>query len=311
MTIANKFSLLKAIDVDELTVSLVLINEYKKGRIAHYLLKYIQIDDKIGQRIKNIVNSKIIDSNTFEEYAYDCPEPEGGLVRTLDYTSTDFFKIFELLKPLNPEQDKIGNIDELLKAKAYLIVLRDVNGIKLVGYKHLPENWKLKKEKGLISFLFKNNRFEDIEESNVFSISSTIDFLYYDEELFILSKKLFEAGMNFRNGMIEKAEAFFEEPTVLNIFSNIEVLKNKTGNNIRYLKKIATIKNLSYYTNATFIEKLKSLNNEKGWQFLFDTDGKLVFTEEKTDDILTVLQNKRLHSELTEEDFDVDNVKKI
>jgi hypothetical protein len=48
----------------------------------------------------------------------------------------------------------------------------------------------------------------------------------------------------------------------------------------------------------------------KGWNIIFE-NGKIIFTDETVDDILTLLQNKRLHSELTDQDFDVESAKPL
>lgn len=310
MTIRERFNKLKAIDLSDTSVSLAIVKEYKKQRVSHYNIKYVPIDDNLEIRLKNILTNKINQSNSIEEYSFDCPEPEADQVRTISVEKTDFQKIIEILQDLNPEEDKIENIDELVLAKSYVIILRLNTEIKIIGFKKLPENWKLKKTKGLIPLLYKENRFEDLEEENVFSISSTIDFLYFQDLLFILSKKAFETGLNFREGMLSKANDFYEEVTESDLFVDLDILKNKVGNNQRYLRKIATIKNLGYYKDQTFLSKFKEVNSIKNWGIEFEKD-QIKITQDTLDSILTILQNKRLHSDLTEEDFDVESVKAL
>ena len=311
MTIEIKFRNLKRINLQDSYVSLAIVDEYKRQRVSQYRIKYIQIDGVLERKLKNIIIQRIEQANSFEEYEFEGPEPEDDLVNTIESNSTDFFRIMEILESINPEEDTIESIDELVKAKAYLIVLRDNNGIQVVGFKTIPENWKMKKEKGLIPLLFRENQFVDLETENVFSISNTIDFIAYAETLFILSKKNFEYGLNFREGMINKANELYEEVQGINLFVNLDILTNRVGNNQRYLKKIATIKNLGYYRNQGFLQRFREINQNKGWGIEFQDDGQIIITEEKLDDILSVLQNKRLYSELTEEDFDVSSAKKI
>jgi hypothetical protein len=310
MTIRQKFNNLKDLDLSNSTVSLAIIKEYKRQRISNYNIKYVPIDERLENRLRNILLRKIEQSNSIEEYSFDCPEPEADQIRAINSDETDFGKITEILTDLNPEENIIENVEELVLAKSYIIILRIDTEIKVVGFKKLPENWKMKKNKGLIPLLFKENRFEDLEEENVFSISGTIDFLYFNELLFILSKKAFETGMNFREGMISKANEFYEEVQEINLFVNIDILSEKVGNNQRYLRKIATIKNLGYYRDQLFLSKFKEVNRLKNWGIDFQNE-QIVITEEKLDAILTILQNKRLHSDLTEEDFDVESVKAL
>src|SRR5690554_5279063 len=289
---------LKALDLRSANVTLAVVKEYKRNRVSQYTVKYVPIDQKLENRLRNIVVKQIVNSNSVEEYSYDCPEPEADLVRTISYEETDFYRIFEQLEGLNPEEDIIEDVEELVKSKAYLIILRNANGIQVVGYKTLPENWKMKRSRGLIPLLYTENRFEDLEQDNIFSISSTIDLLYYNELLFILSKKNFETGLNFREGMLNNAQEMYEEVTNLNIFVNMDILTTRVGNNQRYLRKIATIRNLGHYRNPVYLQKIRHLSIKKGWNIQFEND-QIVITDDTLDAILTLLQNKRLHSQLT------------
>lgn len=297
---------LKNLNLRRAEVSLAVVKEYKVNRVSQYSIKYVPIDERLESRLRNIVTSKIQNSNTVDEYSFDCPEPEADQVRSIDSDQTDFYRIFEKLGELNPEEDVIDNVEELVNGtKAYLIILRNREGIQVVGFKTIPENWKMKKNKGLIPLLYRENRFEDLEDENVFSIANSVDLFYYDETLFILSKKEFEHGLNFRDGMIAKADEMFQEVTQLNLFVNMEILTTRVGNNQRYLRKIATIRNLGHYRNPQFLQRLQQVSVAKNWSIQFD-NGQIVFTDETLDTILSLLQNKRLHSELTLEDFDVD-----
>lgn len=310
MEVKQVLTALKAIDFEGIYVSLAIVKEYKKQRTSRYNVKYVQINSSLENKLKNILLAKINSSNTVEEYSFDCPEPEADHVKAISYDETDFYQILQKLLPLNPEEDIVADVDELVKAKSYMIIFRNEDEIKAVGFKTLPESWKMKKAKGFIPLMYKDNRFEDLDSNPVFSIARSIDFIYFGNVLFVLSKKSFEAALNFRKGMMAKAEEFYNEAEKEELFVNMEILKEKVGNNQRYLRKIATIKNLGYYKDRIFLNKFKSLSKEKDWGIEF-INGQVVISEEKLDAILTLLQNKRLHSELTEEDFDVESVKKL
>ncbi|PJA05513.1 MAG: hypothetical protein COX71_06310 [Flavobacteriales bacterium CG_4_10_14_0_2_um_filter_35_18] len=310
MPLRTKFRNLKRLNLQNTEVSLAIVKEYKRNRVSQYEVNYVQINPRLETRLRNIIIRKIEAANTFETYTYDCPEPEEDEVRAINSDETDFFRILEQLLALNPEEDIIENIDELVKAKAYLIILRNDEGIQTVGFKTLPENWKMKRDRGLIPLLYKENRFEDLEDENIFSISSFVDIIYFDEALFILSKKNFESGLNFRDGMIAKADELYQEVQEANLFVNMDILTNRVGNNQRYLRKIATIKNLGYYQDVNYLQRLRAISEQRNWGIQFQ-EGQIVITEEHLDAILTLLQNKRLHSELTDETFDVDSAKRL
>jgi len=297
---------LKKLEMSKLDVSLAIVKEYKKNRSSIYNILYVPIDKPLERRLRNIVINKLNGANQVEEYSLDCPEPEEDLVWSIDNDSTDFSLILDKLKDLNPEVDKIASVEELVtNAKAYLIILRDANEIQIVAFKLIPENWKMKKSRDFIALLFKENRFEDLEDKNIFSISNSIDFFYYDKLVFILSKKSFEKGLNYREGMLAKALDMYNEVEELDIFIGFEILKEKVGNNSRYLRKIAVIKSLGHYKDVNFIKALREISNEEEWEITFKNN-KIVVTEGNLESILSILQNKRLHSRLTKEYFDVD-----
>lgn len=306
----TKLRTLKELNLSRASVSLAIVKEYKVDRVSHYDIKYVPIQSRLETRLKGIVTNHITRSNTVEDYSFDCPEPEEDQVRSIDYEETDFYRIFEQLSQLNPEEDIIQDVEELVKAKAYIVILRNVEGIQVIGFKTLPENWKMKYQRGLIPLLYSENSFKDLEADNVFSISSFVDLFYFNETVFILSKKEFERGLNFREGMLNNANELYEEVRQLNIFGNMEILTTKVGNNQRYLRKIATIRNLGHFRNPLFLQRLQQLSIAKGWNINFE-NGQIVFSDETLDDILTLLQNKRLHSELTDEDFDVESAKPL
>lgn len=311
-TVSNRTKLrtLKELNLTRSSVSLAIVKEYKVDRVSQYDIKYVPIQERLERRLKGIVTNHITRSNSVEDYSYDCPEPEEDQVRSINYEETDFYRIYEQLTQLNPEEDIIEDVEELVKAKAYIIIIRNTAGIQVVGFKTLPENWKMKYSRGLIPLLYSDNSFKDLEEDNVFSISSFVDLFYFNETVFILSKKEFERGLNFRDGMINNANELYQEVGRLNVFENLDILTNKVGNNQRYLRKIATIRNLGHFRNPIFLQRLQQLSISKCWNITFE-NGQIVITDETLDDILTLLQNKRLHSELTDEDFDVESAKPL
>jgi hypothetical protein len=289
---------------------LAIIKEYKRGRKSHYSIKFIETDKKLERRLGSILKDSITNSNSFEEYKIDGNENEAGEIKGLDFKETDYYGIHETLMTIQPQNSLISGIDELVQAKAYLIIARDKDKIIASAYRVIPENWKLKRGKGLIPLLFKNNKFEDIEDAPVFSISRSIDFIYYQEALFILSKKNFEQGLNFREGMKAKAIVFYDSIEDLGLIKNIDALKEFVGDNQKYLRKLAVIENLSLYKDPDFIKNIDKFSKKNNWGIVLE-NGQFVLNENNIDVLLSLLQNKRLKSEITEEYFDVDSAKKV
>ena len=73
---------------------------------------------------------------------------------------------------------------------------------------------------------------------------------------------------------------------------------------MKYLRKISMIKNNGYYKNKDFMARLTQANKTEKWGLTI-VNNKIVLTEENFNDVLTVLNNDRLKSPITEETFDV------
>jgi hypothetical protein len=304
----NKFDALKKKRFETKDLTLVIIHERKQNRKSIYTLNYVRIDEVLPEKFKAIVVNNLEPFTVCEPYSFDSPDPEPDRLLGIDHFETDFYEIFGTLKDMNPEQDVITDAAQLLGAKAYLFVLRGSTGIEVVCFKTLPEKWSLSKRVNIINIMFHNQEFVDMKNDDVFRISNQLDFVYYDETIFILDKRNFEFGLNYREGMLQKAETVYEEFATFQIFESIDILKAKVTNNQRYLRKMAMIKNLGHHKNPQFIDKMIALNQSKGWGINFN-DRQIVITEETVDKILVILQNKRLHSELTDEDFDVESAR--
>jgi len=84
----------------------------------------------------------------------------------------------------------------------------------------------------------------------------------------------------------------------------VNKLREKIGENMKYLRKISMIKNNGYYKNKDFMARLTQANKTEKWGLTI-VNNKIVLTEENFNDVLTVLNNDRLKSPITEETFDV------
>jgi Domain of unknown function (DUF4868) len=306
---ANLLNELKGLDLSKTRVHLIIVREYKQGRTSRYILKYVETDKNLNKRLRAILIAAIAKAQEVEVYAFDAPEPEGGLIRSIDYAETDFHKIYDQYDHLNPEEDKIEDVKELAKAKGYLIVLTGKDK-EIIGYRRIPESWKPVADRNLFNVLFHDKTFVDLEDENVFSIANSIEMFYFRETVFILSMQGFERAMNFREGMMERAEVLYEEFSEQELFVDLNFLKEKVGNNQRYLRQLAIIENKGYYKDQAFLDRLLELSVQKHWNIQF-VDGHIQITDQNFSDVLILLQNRRLHSEITDEDFDVGNAKPV
>ncbi|MNW01678.1 hypothetical protein D3C71_1973480 [compost metagenome] len=68
---------------------------------------------------------------------------------------------------------------------------------------------------------------------------------------------------------------------------------------------MAVIKARGYYNNPDYMTRLREINGLREWGIQFDEQGRIVATAEKMRDILHVLLDHRLRSELSDNQYDV------
>ena len=68
---------------------------------------------------------------------------------------------------------------------------------------------------------------------------------------------------------------------------------------------MAVIKARGYYQNPDYMARLRQINGLRNWGIQFDDEGRIVATLETMSDILHVLLDHRLRSELSDNQYDV------
>src|SRR6266496_1262567 len=94
------------------------------------------------------------------------------------------------------------------------------------------------------------------------------------------------------------------------IITDVELMRTKIGTRLSYLRKISMIKKNGYYKQKTFLNGVKKVSKEMGWDVRYDGD-RIVVTEQNLDLILTLLNNDRLASLINQEIFDVEVKKPV
>ncbi len=295
-------SLKEEIDLNKCDISLAIVESTDQ-----YNVLYVPINEPIENKLRNFISDHIENTNTVEEYTVDCDAPEKGIALSINSDETDFSTIYEILRPLNPERDIVPNIDKLVQANAYIVIIRMNSVIKAIGFKRLPENWKMRKKRGLLPLLYKGNRFESLDTDTVFSIASTIDFIFYKKKLFIFSKSDFEIGLKYYERIIQKSNLFFKDIKEKDIFIDSKFLIEKR-NNLHYERKFAKVHKCQYYKDDEFLTKMETLSKEEEWLIDFQ-DGKIIVTKDNIDDVLSILQDKRLRSDLTQNYYDANGTR--
>ncbi|MDE3066758.1 MAG: DUF4868 domain-containing protein [Verrucomicrobiota bacterium] len=200
---------------------------------------------------------------------------------------------------------EVKSIEELYDANAYIIDLMLKGGERVFGFRKIPEKWDSTVRNRLFSAIWQNLELKEADEQEIFRLSRTIDSFHYQGWNFILDKKNFETGLNFRLGMTRHAEELVKQLQASNAIANPHTLLKGHENNLRRLRSLAQIMKNPRFKDPKWITRVKELNTKHGWKLQFQGDAILV-NDENLHLIIMLLRDRRALTLIFGEMIDAD-----
>lgn len=275
---------------------------------AKYSVLKVDTDARLEQKLKHAITAKISDKGyQLDAYDFLTTDQDNGLL-TIESAATDVTLIqAEIDKgTANP---KVEKYEDLLDSWAMVIKLEHQDKA-LYAYRKIHKFTNPAKLAHVSFLQFKDQELKDLDQQEIFTIDTQVDFFSYEGTTFIANKKEFESTLNFRAGMEKNRDVVLQEFVDLNIFSDASLLKEHIGANLNYLRKVSSIQKSGYYKDAQFLQELVKVNEQKGWGLVIE-NGAIVINEASIDLVLTLLNNGRLESPINHEMFDAPVKKKV
>lgn len=201
------------------------------------------------------------------------------------------------------EECLVKNVKQLNNAAGYVLRLRHGESV-IYCVKKANADWATRKKKGMMNIFFTEAGL-DVMDSPSFSISRSFDFFVVGESVLMTSKPAFESLLSHKDTYEEAYAALKMEPGFLATIADFAVFDAFIGKNATHLRRMAVIKARGYYNNPDYMARLREINTLRAWGIQFDDQGRIVATPEKMSDILHVLLDHRLRSELSDNQYDV------
>lgn len=302
------FQALRGTDFKHWLTTVWLVKRKLSQQQAKYSVLKVDTDAKLEQRLKQAVTAKIGDKGyTLDAYDFVTTDEQDTLL-TIDSAATDVTLIQAEIDK-GTANAKVEQYEELLDSWAMVIKLEHQDKA-LYAYRKINK-FNHAARLSHVSFIqFKDKELKDLDEKEIFTIDTQVDFFTYQGTTFIANKKEFESTLNFRAGMEKNRDVVLQELVDLKIFSDASLLKQHIGANLNYLRKVSSIQKSGYYKDAKFLEELIKVNELKGWGLLVE-NGAIVINEASIDLVLTLLNNGRLESPINHEMFDAPVKKKV
>lgn len=299
---------LRASDFKHWVTTFWLVKRKLSQQQAKYSVLKVDTDSKLELKLKNAVTEKILNQEyQLDDYDFLTADQDKSLL-TIASSETDVMLIQAEIEK-GTANAKVEQYEQLLDSWAMVIKLEHQDQA-IYAYRKINK-FNHAARLSHVSFIqFKDQELKDLDEKEIFTIDTQVDFFTYDGTTFITNKKEFESTLNFRAGMEKNRDVVLQEFVDLNIFSDATLLKEHIGANLNYLRKVSSIQKSGYYKDAKFMEELVKVNQSKNWGLQVE-NGAIVINETTIDLVLTLLNNGRLESPINHEIFDAAVKKKV
>lgn len=308
-TLKNKFKDLQKVDWSKATVSLFVAKRRLVNREAVYDLLEVTIDKPLGRKLRSISREKLSKSNDVRDYDFNTADLDNDVLG-IETSETDLGALIDEIESATPIK-KATDYASLVGSWIYIARLEVSGSPVLFSARKTSATWTAKKVSQLVNAIFSNNVLIDLNQKEVFQIDSKVDFFSFDGFIFIADKKSFENALNFRAGMEKNRDAIVKEFATLNIFTDAAAVGTLVGDNVIRLRKLSQVQKSGYFRDSKYRSSLHKINKSDKWGLKYDSQKRLIPSEESIEDILKFLNNDRLNSKLNSEIFDVDVKHKV
>lgn len=302
MTVENDLQIFGEFDVSQSVASLwVFKKRPTNSTINPFTAVSVVMSEALKAELKTLVTS-YQGSHTFADTYNLLSQPAEDGFLSVPCDETLFLNLRELVdKPM--EECLVHNVKQLNNAAGYVFRLRHGDSI-IYCVKKTNADWATRKKKGMMNIVFSQAGL-DIVENPSFTIARNFDFFMSGSHVFMTNKPAFESLLSHKDTYETAYVELKQDPQFAAAIANIAVFDTFIGKNATHLRRMAVIKARGYYNDPNFMTRLRNFNQVRGWGIQFDAQGRIVATPEKMRDILHVLLDHRLRSELSENQYDV------
>jgi hypothetical protein len=296
----QKLTNLKKADISNATVNIWIAKTLTTNKNKRFSeIKRLNVQNESKKKFSTYVN-ECIKGNTHISELKPIYTVQDNRFFHIESSATD---LTQLIKDISTQKiESIKSAEELNKYNSYVIQLTFGNPeTSIYAYHYISGAWSTKKTRGnFLSFrTVANELVVEIDQSARFEITPYIDFIQYQDDVFIADMKKFETAMNYHERLKEKKEeaitAFCSSPSIDS--NGAQAFKDAVGIDKHLMRQLAAAHEKGYYTNKEWLTKLKKAADEAGnWKIKFNSSGEIEIDNDKPyiKELLILLQNKRV-----------------
>ncbi|HIF9536758.1 TPA: Kiwa anti-phage protein KwaB-like domain-containing protein [Photobacterium damselae] len=308
----NKLANLKALDLSQATVNL-WVTKVKVGNKTKRFgeIKNLKIHSDYQEHFRQYV-IHCIEGNQHIEELRPITTVQDNRFFHIESSSTDLTQLKDIVE--NEQLATINQESELNDYNSYVIQLTFGEPEESIyAFRYIKGAWSLNNTSNkTLRPSFQNNQLVvEIDQTSKFQITTYIDFIQYNSDVFIADLTQFEIAMNYHERLKEKkseAISALGRSFAMNATESRK-LTSIVGDDKRLMRQLASVYEKQHFNNEIWLQRLKEAADEAGnWQINFDSDGKILVEDSKNyvKELLVLLQNKRVKTVVDGLMFDVE-----
>lgn len=265
------------------------------------------MSEQLEAKIRAIAVSSLGSLSEVEDYSLLAQPNEVGCLH-LGQDETNLEALLNIVSQ-PAEENVIKDLKNIQSSIGYVVRFWSAAG-SFYAFKKVGADWVTKKKTGFVNVVLKANQLELIEDPSLV-IYNRFDFYAVDDAILVVNKAAFESLLSYK---IEYQNSFAElqkNAIFVNTFVDMAPLIAHVGTNTMHLRRMAVIEQKAHFADPLYMSRLRSISAQRGWKLVFDAAGKIVVTEESLRDIMQVLLNHRLYSELSLDSWDVPSASQV
>ncbi|MCU8024317.1 MULTISPECIES: DUF4868 domain-containing protein [unclassified Shewanella] len=303
---------LKATNFDELNCRLWVVKKNSRNGQNSYRTLFAAIDG-LDSDLKNTLKAffcgnenSIEPINGLSEYQVLTAAIDEDRALVAGKHDTDFAAIIEQIEN-GADNDPVIEINSFNHAWALVFEFTDVNG-KFYGFSKIKGGWNLKSARTAKNWIFNEGQFKKVDAENIFLFRNAIDFVAYDNDVFIRDKANYELGLNIREGLEAKRDLLADAFAAHGIVASVDDLKVAIGTNKTLLRRLVAIEQTRYFEDQEFIEDMKTIIEDHRFNLASNENGQFVIDENNINLFLKLVNDKRFISLIKKQMVDADVV---
>ncbi|MCE4071531.1 MULTISPECIES: Kiwa anti-phage protein KwaB-like domain-containing protein [Pseudomonas] len=299
MTAPQALAKLREFDLERAELS---VWAFKKSTSnARFRASSVVATPELRAELKSLAGQCIRRCTEVDDYGLLASTNENSCLH-LESDETIFSALEDLVRR-PPEEHLIEDVAGLEGSVGYLVRMT-FGDDSLHCVCRLASDWKIKKRSSVLNLVLNRNEL-DLAGDQAFSIPKRFDFFVINDDILVVHKAAFESLLEYKQTYVTSFAELQADVGFQGVFADMAVLVEYVGTNTTHLRRMAVVQERAHYQDPGFMERLRQVNQERQWNIEFDADGKIIPSMETARAIIQVLLNHRLHSELTNNDFDV------